>query len=152
MDNQVEFWTILIAAYGAIVATGSLVWNILREVTDKGRLSISAMIGRFLGAPTSDDHFVLTITNVGKRPLMVKGYGGYLRGYWRHRKAFFVVSRGLPKMLTPTEHHIEWSDELGKILDAKVGRVCVWDSLGREFNLSRRHLRRLQREYANSRR
>lgn len=92
MNGEVQFWTILIAAYGAIVATASLVWNILREVTDKGRLSLSAMIGQQLGVQHGKAPFVLRITNVGKRPLMVKGYGGYLKGYWRHRKAFFAVS------------------------------------------------------------
>ena len=74
MPNDLS-WTTVIAGYGAILATGTFVWNIVRELRDQGRLSVTAFIGRMI-PDDGKDHFVVTMTYVGKRPLMVKGLAG----------------------------------------------------------------------------
>ncbi len=151
--EPITFWTLIVAAYGAVLSTVAVGWNLIRDLTDRGRLSVTAMIAKKLDDPTGPDYFVVTMTNVGRQPLMVRGYGGYFKreARQRHKGAFLVTSTGLPRMLAPTGYHLEWTRDFG-VLDKDVARIVVYDTLGREYDLPRKLLRDLQRQYAERQR
>jgi len=65
-----------LALWGAILSTIAITWNIFRDVNDKGKLKIDAMIGKMVPDHTDKDYLVITITNIGRRPVLVKGWGG----------------------------------------------------------------------------
>lgn len=145
-----NLWTIFLAVYGALVSTIALAWNVIRHLRDRGRLSVTAYIGKMLPDTTNKSYFVIAMTNVGRRPLMVKGIGGYLRGRppGGGKNAFLLMNlRGLPKMLNPTEEHVEWSEDF-RCLNKNVKRIFVFDTVGGEYTVPRKVLRELQAKYA----
>lgn len=65
-----------LAVWGAIVSTIALTWNIIRDIRDKGKLKLNAFIGKMFPDPKDKDYLVVTIANVGRRPIFVKHLGG----------------------------------------------------------------------------
>src|SRR5437762_4724289 len=73
-DTQI---TRRVAVYGAVVSTAIAAWTIYRDLRDKGRLRVELEIGRrtqggiitHRDPMTTADHCVVTITNVGRRPI-----------------------------------------------------------------------------------
>jgi hypothetical protein len=70
--------TTLFAFCGVILSTVALTWNIMRDLNDRARLKLDAIIGKFYPDHTDRDYFVITMTNIGRRPIVVKSWG-YLR-------------------------------------------------------------------------
>jgi len=138
-------FTGFLAVWGAILSTVALIWNLVRDSRDKGRLKIDAMIGKIYPDHTDRDYLVVTVTNVGKRPLLVKGWGGMKRKKASQPRGLMITPRGLPRMLRESEYHIEYTHDL-KILDADTERIYVWDSSGKEWALSKRQLKELRAE------
>ena len=148
MNDTLVLWTILIATYGALVSTAALTWNIIGHLRDRGRLSVTAFIGKMIPNAVDRDYFVIAMTNIGRRPLMVKGIGGYFRGKpsGGGKNAFLLIPHNLPKMLNPTEYHVECTDDF-RCLDKNVKRIFVFDTVGGEYNIPRKLLRELQAKY-----
>ena len=134
-----------LAVWGAILSTIALVWNLIRDFRDRGRLKIDAMIGKMYPDHTDRDYLVVTVTNVGKRPLLVKGWGAMKHKKAPQPRSVLIAPRGLPRMLKESEYHIEYTPEL-KILDEDIKRIYAWDSSGREWALSRKQLKGLREE------
>lgn len=82
--------TAIAAIYGAIVSTFAVAWNVYRDSHDRARLELSTIVGfaikdgivsyafalekwpeQFRG---SSPELFLTITNVGRRPVVVQGW------------------------------------------------------------------------------
>lgn len=133
-----------LAVWGAILSTIALVWNLIRGSRDRGRLKLDAMIGKMYPNHTDRNYLVVTLTNVGKRPLLVKGWGVMKGRSAPAPRGVFVSPHGLPRMLNESEYHIEYTPELS-ILD-EIARIYAWDSSGKEWDLSRKQLRRLREE------
>ncbi len=134
-----------LAVWGAILSTIALMWNLIRDSRDRGRLKIDAMIGKMYPDHTDRDYLVVTLTNVGKRPLLVKGWGAMKRKRACQPRGLLITPRGLPRMLRESEYHIEYSHDFD-ILDEDIERIYAWDSSGKEWALSRRQLRGLREE------
>jgi hypothetical protein len=134
-----------LAVWGAILSTIALGWNVLRDSRDRGRLKIDAMIGKMHPDHTDRDYLVITVTNVGKRPLLVKGWGGMKRKGASEPRGILIVPRGLPRMLKESEYHIEWTPDL-TVLDEDTERIYAWDSSGKEWALTRKQMKRLRQE------
>lgn len=134
-----------LAVWGAILSTIALIWNFIRDSGDRGQLKIDAMIGKMHPDHTDRDYLVITLTNVGKRPLLLKGWGAMKRKGTRAPRGLLIVPEGLPRMLKESEYHIEWTPEL-KILDEDTERIYAWDSSGKEWALTRNQMKRLRRE------
>ncbi len=62
-----------LAVFGAVTATFAVGWNLVRDLKDSGKLRIDAMIGKKHPDPTEQQYLLVTITNVGRRPVFVKG-------------------------------------------------------------------------------
>ena len=84
--------TTILAIYAAIVSSILLGWNLYRELSDRARVKISVSLMRlaagtdgrqFAVAPhlpaenaNADVHVVVKMTNVGRRPVLLQGWGG----------------------------------------------------------------------------
>lgn len=97
--------------------------------------------GSCLLTPVSCPLFV-SITNVGRRPVMVKGWGAIKKNHAPGKRGIFIVPIGLPRMLKEGEYHNEWTPELSFISD-DLEKIYVWDSVGREWKISRKNFKYL---------
>ena len=134
--------TKFLAVWGAILSTVAITWNIIRDARDKGSLKVEAMIGKMVPDHTDRDYLIITITNIGRRPVLVKGWGGMKKKNVKGARGLFVVPRGLPRMLKEGEYHTEFTDDLS-ILSPDLEKIYVWDSAGKEWKVSRKNLNRL---------
>ena len=91
--------TNFLALWGAIFSTIAMTWNIIRDVNDKGKLKIDAMIGKIVPDHTDKDYLALTITNIGRRHVLVKGWGAMKKKNVKGAHGLYIIPRGLPRML-----------------------------------------------------
>jgi hypothetical protein len=82
--------TTILAIYAAILSSILLGWNLYRELHDRARVKISVSLMRLatgadgrqfafaFHSPTEDAdvHVVVKITNAGRSPVMLQGWGG----------------------------------------------------------------------------
>lgn len=156
--------TEFLATYAAILSSIGLGWTLYRDLLDRAKLQVSVRVRRIaVGADgksfavkpdlpvegASQQLFVvMTVVNVGRRPVLWKGWGGRFHKTVNGRDHFSVVGRDLPKMLQEGETHSEFTaleDDLRPAND-NVKKIFMWDASGREWKLSRRQLRELKRE------
>ncbi len=68
--------TITLAAYGALLSTAIAVWNVYREITNRGRLrvrvNVAEMFAPGVGA-IAKDKLWYKVTNVGRQPIWLSG-------------------------------------------------------------------------------
>jgi len=138
--NVTEF----LAIWGAILSSVAIAWNVFRDVNDRGKLKIDAMIGKMVPDHTDKEYLVVTITNIGRRPVLVKSWGGMEKKKKdaKNARGIFIVPQGLPRMLKEGEYHTEFTDDL-TILSPELEKICVWDSTGKHWKVSRKNLKRL---------
>jgi hypothetical protein len=157
--------TAIAAIYGAIVSTFAVAWNIYRDSHDRARLELSTMVG-FLTTGGNQHNIVahgfalekwpeqfkgsspelfLTITNVGKRPIVVQGWAIQTDRKKTGNDNFLYKLTALPKALKEGEYAVERTSDLSLLVDG-AKRIYAWDSAGKKWALSRRKFSRLQRE------
>ena len=158
-DNLTQF----LAAWGAILSTFGLGWTLYRDLLDRAKLQISAKVRRiargaygmyFAVAPNlpvqaSEKLFVvMSVVNVGRRPVMWQGWGGKYHKREAEGTAFFIVGQNLPKMLQEGESHSEMTELEDNLKPANdnVKKMYVWDPAGKEWALSRKQLKKLKEE------
>lgn len=135
--------TELLALLGVCLSILAITWNILRDINDKGKLQLKVMIGKLYPDHTDKRYLVVIITNIGRRPLLVQGWGGVEKKKVKGKQKFcFIIPYGLPRMLKEGECWTERTEDLS-ILSANLRRICVWDSTGKYWNVSRKDTRRL---------
>lgn len=160
--------TAIAAIYGAIVSTFAVGWNIYRDSRDRARLELSTMVGflikgrnqqrtvshafalktwpeRFKG--TSPELF-LTITNVGKRPVVVQGWAIQADRQKAGSDNFLYPFTALPKSLKEGEYAVERTGDLSLLVNG-AKKIYAWDSSGKKWALPRREFRKLQQEIRN---
>jgi hypothetical protein len=118
----------LLSGYAAVVATLALGWNIYRDVTDRGKLTVKCWIAKIIvpgGTPDPTDYLSWTVTNVGRQPAVVVHIGGGRRG-----GGFLVTPRSLPKALQPGEYLIEYTHEIAEVLAKDARFLAAYDSRG----------------------
>ena len=109
-DNLTKF----LAAWGALLGTFGLGWTLYRDLLDRAKLQLSAKVrriargldGKYFAVahdsqiPASEKLFVvMSVVNVGRRPVMWQGWGGRFRKPQAGVGGFFIVGKNLPKML-----------------------------------------------------
>src|SRR5215467_13559957 len=94
--------TDFLAIWGALLATGNVVWTVFRDRGDRGKIRLTAMVGKIVGGPAiledKKDYVLLTITNIGKRPIKITHVGGRFRRGTQHRSNFLAVGQTYPKL------------------------------------------------------
>jgi hypothetical protein len=129
-----------LALYGAIMSTILLGWSIYRGLTDKGRLYVHCYIGKLIGGQgkrDENDYLVYSITNIGRRPILVTTIGGKTKG-----NPFIINPRSLPTMLKPGEYVIEYTPDLSIINDNLLQLFAI-DSIGKYHKVRKRVLKSL---------
>jgi len=145
--------TTTIAAYGAILSTIALGWNILRGRSDRGVLKVAA---RFMvrpeapihvlgGPPTREGEFlVVTVTNIGGRPLVL-GKVGFERKTSDEEgwDAALFNDRELPKTLQEGDKHVGIGPKRAEVPIHELKSICAKDTTGKTWRLRKRELKRL---------
>jgi hypothetical protein len=162
--------TEFLATYGALLASVGLGWNLYRDLLDRAKLEVSVDVRRFargedgtvfvvkpdlpVEGATEQLYVVMSVVNVGRRPVVWKGWGGkYFKpvdvGHGRGKKSgFTIVGRALPKMLREAESHSEFTELTSDLRPASenVKSLFMWDSSGKFWKVSRRQLKELKRD------
>ncbi|MEK7554867.1 MAG: hypothetical protein AAB518_02695 [Patescibacteria group bacterium] len=151
--NEVSYSDI-ISVFALITAIGAFAWNIIRDlVMDKVAVEFSIAFGEignikdtrtalFAPAGSLSDHkfdnpgVLLTITNIGRRPIGLASVGGKLRNGGK----LFMAVDGLPKVVQPYEIFSSISNAkqnfLERIQKDEICRLWVMDTKGRKWLLS----------------
>jgi hypothetical protein len=163
MQTSSDGLTRFLATWGAIVASVGLGWNIYRDAVDRAKLQLSARIRRmgysttgqsFFVAPdmkvqaSEELYLVMSVVNIGRRPVVWQGWGGKYYKPQEDSNAFFVFGRNLPKMLQEGESHAEWGPFSAKRASdlENTKKIYVWAAGGKEWALSRKQLKELKEE------
>ena len=140
-DHQ-SFLTILVAAYAAVVATAVAVWNIGREITNRGRLEVHVSGEGFYPGGGKKRLFCM-VTNVGRQPIYLSCIGGQ----YRTKKHFILFSHSpLPMKLEPGASFNTTSDYEEELDRQGVSFLCAWDSLNRVHKMPKKGLKALLKD------
>jgi hypothetical protein len=137
--------TTILAVWGAIVSTSVALWNIRRDLLDRGRLHILCYIGVTRGLSPDEDagrRLVYHVTNTGRRPIVVTHLGG---AFTKGEHFMVPTAVPLPRMLQPGEYLVEYTQDLS-MLERSPQALWAIDSLQRYWKIPRRHLWQLVRD------
>lgn len=136
-----------IAGLSFVVSGMALGWTMFRDLADRPSLRVGCFIGRMAGRGIRDerDYIVWSITNSGRRPIVVEHVGGEFK---EKDKNFIIVPHApLPRTLQPYETFTEYSDDLESAQNLRT--LCVWDTLGKKYVARRNKLEKVKKELAN---
>jgi hypothetical protein len=125
----------------------SLGWNVYKDIFDKGRLRLNASIGLMVPDPSNKTRLFLKITNVGRQPILVNGWGMYI-GKGKQRQNYFIMPHYLPKMLAPGEFVTEMTDP--EVLAQDVRSIHAWDSLEKKWFTPPKQVKQVKRIWIDS--
>jgi hypothetical protein len=159
--------TAALAIYGAVLATITFGWNLLRDLRDRGELKISASVRRIVEGPTGARYsikhdfpakgaskglyIVMTVANIGRRPMRWEGWGGFYKTPYRGDKSFLCIPRHLPKILAEKEIHQEYTELEPEFDPGNIKKLYIWDGVDDEWKLSWWQLRKLRVEAKEAR-
>lgn len=126
--------TLALAIWGAILSTAAIIWNIIRDVGDKGKLDVAFYIGNILGGIESPDKDLVfyKITNVGRKPITVTQVGGGFKV-----KHFLIPTLNVPKLLNPTEYFTVQGEDFS-IFEKDLQFLGAWDSTGKIWKVNKK--------------
>lgn len=124
-----------VAWYGAIVATGSLLASVYNSWKDRARIKIKYQKGmRIIGSPAYSDkktYFVITIINLGRRPIAIGNVG------IRLFKGGSLISadslNNSNQILTEEKPETQIMIDQSEIDFSNVHFIDVYDRAGREY-------------------
>jgi hypothetical protein len=155
--------TRLLALYGALVSTFAVAINAYREFRDRPRLKLTAMLGYKVnhGATIvsreymlklqpslvndTSPSFFLTITNTGRRPVLVEGWAIRADRKKLDMTIFCTSQLRFQNCSTEGEYAIERTDDT-QLLANGAKSIYAWDTAGKHWSLPLRQFRRLKKE------
>jgi len=130
--------TTAVAFYGAALSSFVFGWNVMRDLRDRGHLTVSPSVAQVLNVPgvapgSPQWKLHLRITNTGRRQLWITNVGGRREV----EKGFVLISRNrLPMKLEPGQL-IDEAPPVEEIADPlSVAYFSAYDSTGREYRSS----------------
>jgi hypothetical protein len=145
-----------LAIYAAILSSIGVGWNVYRELSDRARVKVLVSLMRistgtdgrqFAVAPhsTIEDanaavHVVVKMTNAGRSPVLLQGWGGEWKIPENGKDKFVVISQGLSRMLNGHESHQEFTPDL-LVVSSNIKALYAWDSSGKNWYVSNKELR-----------
>jgi len=129
----------ILAIWGSIISTAALTWNIIRGLEDRKKLNLEANVGQMLPGDPNNYYFYISMTNIGRRPVFVTGWGVDLK---ERNRSVFIVARNLPMLLKDGENNLEYTDDLS-IFNRNIKAVKVWDSTNKKWKISKKNLKLL---------
>ena len=85
-------------------------------------------------------HVIVKMTNVGRRPVLLQGWGGEWKIPENGKEKFVVISQGLPRILNGHESHQEFTPDLS-VVSRNIKALFAWDSSGKSWHVSNSELR-----------
>jgi len=146
-------WPAALGIYGAIVATLTALWSFWIGVRDRGHLKLKLELKRYeqtstgrVGRPVDQLEGIelhLAVVNRGRRPVMVVGWYGVLRG----RRAEHTLLSQYPRqeLLHETDPAFFVCRDV-EVLGSGFHRMCVEDSSGRRWYVPRKDLRSIVKQ------
>lgn len=133
----------ILAAWGAVVSTISIAWNIYASVQDRGKIRVDAMFGTRIPDKMDERGLYIILTNVGKRSVLAKQIGAYEKtSIFSKRQCSIFLPYKLPMMLKEGEQTIEGPIDI-KIISKRLKVLCAWDSIGNMYKLPTKGIREL---------
>lgn len=133
-----------------------------RDLRDKARLKIKIRIRRLVQSPdgkwyqmrpdlpvhgaTEKLYVVVSVTNIGRRPIKWEGWGGDYHKPVSGKPSFQIIPTNLPVMLNEGDSCEDLTDDL-EAAGNNVKRLYVYDASGKNWYLSRKAMWRLKKEY-----
>jgi len=127
------------AWWATAVVSVAVGWSIVRRLSPKCGLHLTALYGIKLQMPPSWHAFALRVTNIGKEPVVVSGIAVRSRGGGAEH---LLASRNLPKRLGPHES-IDEPFGLTSELPPDAEALYAYDSSGKVWRLPKNQLKEL---------
>ena len=147
-------WAVWLAIYGAVVATGTLVWTLYRDTSNRSRtLDVHAFIGFSDADPKGRDHLVVRATNIGRENVFVAVLALEVsRPGAETRSVRILRDRAVtfPKKLEPGESVGIVSNDL-TLLDDPLLKIFAETTTGRRFDAGRLVLDGIHRQVNGAR-
>jgi hypothetical protein len=140
--QETSIVTTVLAAWGALLSTAIAVWNIYREVTNRGRLRVIVTLADIAaaGVGTIAKNVVwYKVVNVGRQSIWLQQIGGGLRN---GQHFLITTAKTLPIKLEPGESFDDYSSDARKV-DGDITFLGAWDSVGKIHKLPRRQVKAL---------
>jgi hypothetical protein len=138
--------------YGAALATLVFAWNVYQNWSDRGKLRVECGIARAIPGGfarldesesiKSGDCLYWVVTNVGRRPIMLRTLGGIYNG--KREEGFTVPLEHGAKLLAPGESVSQYTHDLNDL--AKVESLVAVDALGKFYYATRGHVRSIRKK------
>src|SRR5262249_35420899 len=95
--------TTFLAVWGAILSTAVAAWTVARDLRDRAKVQLDPMLGNIVPGDDKRDYLFVTVTNVGRRPILIKScYFEFGKG--RKGEFGFILAQNLPRMLKEGEY------------------------------------------------
>jgi hypothetical protein len=133
-----------VAIIALVISAVSAAWNIRKDVRDRGLFKLTVRF-KDIAKPdyeTKRPPVIFTITNVGRRALILAKYGGTTDS-----GKFIIKDENLPKKLEPGEQYVGVSDELKDISVHSLQNLFAIDSLERRYDAPSREVLRISAWY-----
>ncbi len=106
-------------------------------------LAIAIEPSQKIGGVSNQLFVVVSVVNVGRRPVRWSGLGGYYKNPVDGKDGFIVNTRFLPKMLEEQEALDEHFELDTQFIDDNIKRFYIWDATGKHWNVSRSDMQKL---------
>ncbi len=149
-----ESWstTTILAIYGAVLSTIVMIWNIIREITNRGRLRVTVTLAEIFSAGVgriATDKLWYKVTNVGRQPIWLSQIGG---GLSNGKHFLITVQEQFPIKLDPGQDFSDASADASQLGGPeKIVFLGAWDTLGKIHKVPRRRLNALLNELRQKR-
>ncbi|HKX31489.1 MAG TPA: hypothetical protein VJ302_27630 [Blastocatellia bacterium] len=143
-QNTVAIISIVIAVLSLTVSVANVIWNIRKDRRDKGQFRLTGMLGKIHPDPTDNYYLVIGVTNIGRRPTLLKGWALSGKTSSGEKKDYLGPIAGLPKMLQEQENH---ALQVGgpEALSLEYTRIYVFDAAGNEWDLDKKAIQEINR-------
>lgn len=119
----------------------SLIWEVIRGFRDAGRLKIEAGIMKWYSG--DKDSLVITVANVGRRPVCVTKLVVVEKK--RRGKSYELFIPHMPRILKEGEYLREAISDF-ELLTSHMETICVWDSTGKMWKLPKKNFHHILEE------
>ena len=104
--------TELLAIIGAIGSAVAITWNFIKAIQDRAKLKVTAMVGRIIPHHADQDYLIITIINIGRRPVLVTGWGGKMKRSVKGKRVFKIIPHVPFSVFKEGEYRDEYTNDL----------------------------------------
>ncbi len=132
--------TSFLAIWGAILSTVAVTWNIIRDRNDKGKIRLTGYIGKVIPGNPEERKLVVTITNIGRRPIRITGWGATKKKQAIDKRCLFILGRHLPVTLKEGDEVVEINDDL-TLLSEDIKTLYAIDSTSKMWKMKEKYFK-----------